>query len=68
MPRSLKCEMLKTILENEYQEDHVTNLKNQHISITIVRNNIPIEIEPGKFLNINGNFDDEQKKNLIKVL
>ena len=65
---NLKCQMLKTILENEDQEDHVTDFENQHISTTTVRNSIPIEIELGNILNINGSLDDKQKNKLIKVL
>ena len=65
---NLKCKILKIVLENEDQEDPMTNLEDQHIPTTTVRNIIPIEIEPGKVLNINGNLDDEQKHKLIKVL
>ena len=65
--------MLKMVLENEDQEDPVTNLEDQHtplqhITTIIVRNSIPIEIEPGKVLNINGNLDDDQQQKLKKFL
>ena len=60
-PKNMKCQMMKTILEHEDQEDPVTDFKTQHISTTIVPNSKPIEIEPGKVLNINASLDDNQK-------
>ena len=58
---NLKCQMLKTVLGNQDQEDPVINLEDQHIPTTIVCNIIPIEVEQGKVLNINGNLNDDQK-------
>ena len=60
-PENLKCQMLKIVLKHEYQEDPVTDFETQHISTTVVHNNMPIKIEPGKVLNINGSLDDNQK-------
>ena len=60
--------MLKIVLEDEAQEDPMIDLEDQHIPTTYVCNIIPVEIEPGKVLNINGNLDDDQKQKLIKVL
>ena len=67
-PENLKCQMMKTVLEHEDQEDPVMDFKTQHISTTTVRSNIPIEIELGKVLNINGSLYDNQKQKLIQVL
>ena len=67
-PENMKFQMLKIVLEHEDQEDPVTDFETQHISTTTVRSNIPIEIEPGKVLNINGSLDDNQKQKLIKFL
>ena len=56
---NLKCQLLKTILEEETQEDLMTNLNDQHIPTISICNNIPVEIEPGKILNINGSLDSD---------
>ena len=66
--RNLKCQMLKIFLDDELQEDPLADIDNQHIRRNAVRNSIPIEIELGKILNINGNLDSNQKQSLIKVL
>ena len=60
-PKNLKCRMMKTVLEHEGQEDPVADFETQHSSTTTFHNIIPIEIEPGKVLNINSNLDDNQK-------
>ena len=65
---NLKCQMLKSVLDDETQEYPLVNIDNQHIPTTVVRNSIPIEIELGKVLNINGIMGSDQKKKLIKVL
>lgn len=36
--------------------------------MTIIHNNNPVEIEPGKFPNINDNLHRDQQRNLIQVL
>ena len=46
--------------DNEAMEDPVKDTDNQHIQTTIVQNSKPVEIEPGKVLNINANLDSEQ--------
>ena len=65
---NLKCQMLKTVLKDEFQEDPLTYLESQYIPTTDVCNSIPIENEPWKILNINGNLDSDQKQRLIKFL
>ena len=67
-PENLKCQMMKTVLEHEGQEDPVADFETQYSSTTTVRNSIPIEIEPGKILNINSSLDENQKHKLIKIL
>ena len=62
--KNLKFQMLKIFLEEEIQEDLLKNLDDKHIPTTIVRNNIPAEIEPGKILNINGNLDSDQRQKI----
>ena len=58
---NLKFQMLKKFLEDETQEDLLENLDDRHIPTTAIRNNIPVEIEPGKILNINGSMDSDQR-------
>ena len=59
--KNLKWQMMKTILEHEGQENPVTAFETQYNPTTTVCNSIPIEIEPGKILNINGSLDDNQR-------
>ena len=63
-----QCQMLKEILDNEAMEDPMKDTYDQHIQMTVVHNNKPIQIEPGKVLNINDNMDSEQQEKLIQVL
>ena len=65
---NLKFQMLKTVLEDEVQEDPLTEFEDRYITTNTVCNIIPIEIEPGNILNINGNLDGDQKQRLIKFL
>ena len=60
--------MMKTILGHEGQETLVTDFEIQSNSTDTVCNSIPIEIEPGKILNINNNLDDSQRQKLVKIL
>eukprot|EP00253_Pinus_taeda_P005381 PITA_05381 len=60
--------MLKAILDNEAMEDLLKDTDDQHIQMTVVHNNKPVEIKPGKVININDNLDSEQQQNLIQVL
>lgn len=62
------CQVLKSILDNEAQGDPSRDTYDQHIPTTIVYKSMPIEIEPGKTLNINGNLDNHQQQRLIQVL
>ena len=57
-PKNLKFQMMKTILDQEGQETPMTEFEIQYDSITTVYNSIPIEIEPGNILNINGSLND----------
>lgn len=52
------CQMLKKMFNDVGQEDPLNVSNNDHIPKTIVHKNIPIEIEPGKTLNINANMDE----------
>lgn len=58
---SLKCHMIKAIPDNEIEEDSLRDINDQPIPTTIVYNRKPIEIEPGKILNINSNLSDGQQ-------
>jgi hypothetical protein len=40
----------------------------QQIPTTVVHNRKPIEIAPGRSLNINANLDEQQQQNPIRVL
>jgi hypothetical protein len=40
----------------------------QQIPTTTVHNNKPIEIAPGRPLNISANLDEQQQQNLIQAL
>lgn len=61
-------QVLKAILDNKAQGDPLRDTDNHHIPTTVVYNSRPIEIEPGKMLNINGNLDIHQQKRLIQVI
>ena len=43
---NLKCQMLKLVIDNEAQEDPLVDIDDQHIPMTVVRNNMPIEMKP----------------------
>lgn len=60
--------MLKSILDNEALEDPLKDTHDQHIETTSVHNSMPVEIEPGKVLNINDSLDSSQQQKLIQVL
>lgn len=49
-------------------EDPLKDTDDQHIPTTSVHNIKPIEIEPGKILNINDSLDNDQHQKLIQVL
>lgn len=66
--KNLKLQMLKVAFDDEAQEDPLVDIDNQHIPTTVVRNSIPIEIEPGNILNINGSLDSNQQQKVIKIL
>jgi hypothetical protein len=40
----------------------------QQIPTTIFHNNIVVEIAPGRFMNINANLNDQEKKKIIQIL
>lgn len=65
---NVQCQMLKAILDKKAMEDPLKDTNNQHIQTTFVHNNKPVEIEPGKVLNINDKLDRKQKQKLIQVL
>ena len=60
-PENFKFQMMKTILGHEGQETPVRNFEIQSDSTDTVCNSIPIEIEPGKILNINSSLDYSQR-------
>lgn len=60
--------MLKAILDNEVEGDPLEIPNNDHIPTVVVHNSVPIEIEPGKTLNINANLDNQQREKLIHIL
>ena len=62
---NLTCKVLKSILDNESQGEPSKNIDDQHIPMTIVYNSMPIEIEPGKMLNINDNLGNQKQQRLI---
>ena len=67
-PENLKCQMMKTILEHEGQENPVMDFETQYNPTTTVCNSVPIEIETGKILNINNSLDNNQRQKLVKIL
>jgi len=62
------CRVLNAMFDNEDQEDPLEVLNNYHIHTAVVHNSIPIEIEPSKTLNINGNLTIQQCKELTQIL
>ena len=58
--------MLKKVLDNESQEDPLAEFDDQHIPTNVVHNNMPIEIDPGKVLNINGSLNRNNNKSLLR--
>eukprot|EP00253_Pinus_taeda_P005707 PITA_05707 len=65
---NLRCQILKAIIDNEALEDSLKDINDQHNQTTIVHNSKPVEIEPGKVLNINDRLDSNQQQKLIQVL
>jgi hypothetical protein len=65
---NLTCQMLQYFLDCEAQGDPLEDLMEQQIPTTSIHNNKPIEIAPGRSLNINANLDEQQQQNLIQVL
>lgn len=60
--------MLKVVLDNEAQGDLLEDLSSEHIPTIAFHNSNPIEIKPGKTLNINVCLDDLQCEKMIQVL
>ena len=52
--------MLQDVLDCEAQGDLLEDLMEQQIPTTIVHNNKPVEIAPGRSLNINVKLDGKQ--------
>lgn len=65
---TLKCHMIKVVLDNEIEEDSLRDINDQPIPTTNVYNSKLIEIEPEKILNINSNVSDDEQHKLIQVL
>ena len=65
---SLKCHMIKAVLNNEIEEDSLRDINNQPILTIHVYNIKPIEIKPGKILNINSKLSDDRQQKFIQVL
>lgn len=59
---------VEILLDNEAQGDPLEDLNAEHIPMTTSHNNIAIEIEPGKNMNINANLNDIQRERLIKII
>jgi hypothetical protein len=62
------CQMLQVVLECEAQGDLLEYLMEQQIPTIANINNKPVEIAPGRSLNINANLDEQQQQKLIQVL
>jgi len=60
--------MIEAVLDNEIEEDPSGDINEQTMSTTIVYDSKPIEIEPGKILNINKNLSDDQQQKIIQIL
>jgi len=60
--------MLKFVLENEAQGDPLDDLNTKRIPTAAFHNNIPIQIEHGKTLNINVDLNDLQHERLIQII
>jgi len=58
---------LTALLESDNQENLNSEIPPQ-TSITISSKSIPVEIEPGKTLNINPNLTDAETQQLMKLL
>jgi len=57
---NLTCQMLQAILDCEAQGDLLEDLMEQQIPTIVVHNRKPIDIAPGRSLNINANLDEQQ--------
>jgi hypothetical protein len=62
------CQMVQVVLDCEAQGDLLEDLMEQQIPITGIHKRKPIEIAPGRPLNINANLDEQHQKNLIQAL
>jgi hypothetical protein len=62
------CQMLQAVLGCEAQGDPLEDLMEQKIPTTAIHNNKPIDIAPGRSLNINANLDEQQQQQLIQIL
>jgi hypothetical protein len=62
------CQMLQVVLDCEAQGDLLEYLMEQQIPTTTIHNRKPVDIAPGRSLNINANLDEQQQQNLIQVL
>ena len=60
--------MLQAFLDCEAQGYLLQNLMEEQIPTIAVHNSKPIEIAPGRSLNINANLDEQQQQKLIQVL
>jgi hypothetical protein len=65
---NLTYQMLQVVLDCEAQGDLLEDLMEQQIPTTVIHNSKPIEIAPGRSVNINANLDEKQKQKLIQVL
>eukprot|EP00253_Pinus_taeda_P030756 PITA_30756 len=65
---SLKCHMIKAVLDNEIEEDSLRDINDQPIPKNTIYNIKLIEIEPGNILNTNSNLSDDKQQKLIQVL
>jgi len=65
---NLKCHMIEAALDNEIEEDPLKDINDQTIPTITIYNSKPIEIEPGKVLNINKNLINDKQQRLIQLL
>ena len=65
---SFKRHMIEVVLDNEIEQDPLKEISDHTIPTTTIYHNKPIEIEPGKTLNINSNLSHDQQQKLTQFL
>lgn len=62
------CQLLESIMSCTIQEAIELEIEVENISIISPHNNILVDIDPGKTLNVNPNISSSQSEQLLKVL